>query len=158
MTGGFVAASKPIIDYLRFFARSYMFSASLPPVVIATVIAGLDVIEREPTLLAALHENVRYTADGMRSIGFDVNPQAAIIPLLVPVGMNIRQAAFKFHERGIFMNSIEYPAVPVSQQRFRISMMATHTKEDIVTAVGEVWSECTAESGLEQPVSLRGAA
>ena len=146
VTGGFVAASKPIIDYLRYFARSYMFSASLPPVVIASVIAGLDVIEKEPQLLTTLRENVRYTKDGLQKIGFDIHPQAAIIPLRVPVGMNIRSMARKFHERGIFVNSIEYPAVPVSQQRFRISMMATHTKEDIdklLTAVNEVWSEST---------------
>ncbi len=148
VTGGFVAASKPIIDYLRYFARSYMFSASLPPVVIASVIAGLDVIEKEPQLLTALRENVRYTTDGLHKIGFEVHPQAAIIPLRVPVGMNIRSMARKFHERGIFINSIEYPAVPVSQQRFRISMMATHTKEDIdklLTAVEEVWSESTSK-------------
>jgi glycine C-acetyltransferase len=45
--------------------------------------------------------------------------------------MNIRKAANQFHKRGIFVNSIEYPAVPLSLQRFRISIMATHTKEDI---------------------------
>jgi glycine C-acetyltransferase len=57
--------------------------------------------------------------------------------------MNVRKAAHEFHKRGIFVNSIEYPAVPLSQQRFRISVMATHTKEDIdklVTVVEEVWN------------------
>jgi glycine C-acetyltransferase len=56
--------------------------------------------------------------------------------------MDIRKAVFKFHEMGIFLNSIEYPAVPISQQRFRISLMSIHTKEDIdklVSAVCEVW-------------------
>ncbi len=51
-TGGFIASTGPIIEYLRYFARSYMFSASLPPVVAAAVIAGLDVIEQEPELIA----------------------------------------------------------------------------------------------------------
>ena len=55
-SGGFVAASKPVINYLRFFARSYMFSASLPPTVIATILAGLDVIEKEPELIAKRSE------------------------------------------------------------------------------------------------------
>jgi glycine C-acetyltransferase len=57
--------------------------------------------------------------------------------------MDIRQASRLFHERGMFVNSIEYPAVPVSQQRFRISMMATHTHGDIdrlLEVVEEVWS------------------
>jgi len=142
VVGGFVAASKPIIDYLRCFARSYMFSASLPPAVIATVLAGLDVLEDEPELITRFRENVEYTAEGLRALGFDVHPKAGIIPLRVPEVMNIRQASYKFHEAGIFMNSIEYPAVPVSQQRFRISLMATHTKQDIdrlLMAIDEVW-------------------
>ena len=144
VSGGFVAASRSIIDYLRFFARPYMFSASLPPVVIASVLAGLDVIEREPELLNTLRDNVGYTAQGLHDLGFDVHPQAAIIPLRVPAGMNIRQAAYKFHELGMFVNSIEYPAVPISQQRFRISLMATHTRQDIdrlLAAIEEVWKE-----------------
>jgi glycine C-acetyltransferase len=56
--------------------------------------------------------------------------------------MNIRDASFKFHQKGIFINSIEYPAVPKSQQRFRISIMATHTKKDIdrlMEAITEIW-------------------
>ncbi len=143
VSGGFVAAAKPIIDYLRYFARSYMFSASLPPVVIATVLAGLDVMEQEPERLTQLRQNIATATAALRRIGFSSPSQSAIIPLRVPVEMDIRRAAKLFHERGIFLNSIEYPAVPVSQQRFRISIMATHTNEDIarlVSAVEEVWA------------------
>ena len=142
VTGGFIAASKPIIDYLRYFARTYMFSASLPPMVIAAVHAGLDVMEQEPDRLAALRENTRYAVERLCSLGFDVKGDSPIIALRVPLGMNIRHTGQEFHRRGIFVNSIEYPAVPVSQQRFRISMMAAHTRADIdalVTAVQEVW-------------------
>jgi glycine C-acetyltransferase len=145
VTGAFVAGSRDIINYLRFFARSYMFSASLPPPVVATVLGGLEVMDREPERLEALKENVRYATDGLRRLGFTVHPEAAIIPLIVPTSIDIREASRKFHEYGIFVNSVEYPAVPVSQQRFRISMMATHTKQDIdrlLTAVEEVWAEC----------------
>ena len=161
VSGGFVAASKSIIDYLRYFARPYMFSASLPPVVIATVLAGLDVIEREPELLTSLRDNVEYTLKGLRYLGFDLHPQAAIIPLRVPTGMNIRQAAYKFHELGMFVNSIEYPAVPLSQQRFRVSLMATHTRQDIdrlLSAVEEVWKEFKlGHLSLTQEASLQVA-
>jgi glycine C-acetyltransferase len=146
-TGGFVAASKPIIDYLRYFARSYMFSASLPPATVATVLAGLDVIEREPWLSQRLRTNVQQATDALQQSGFDVHPQAAIIPLRVPGDMDIRRMAYGFHQRGFFLNSVEYPAVPISQQRFRISVMATHTPDDInrlVGAINEVWAEETA--------------
>lgn len=144
--GGFVSASKPIIDYMRFFARSYMFSASLPPVIIAAVLAGLDIIEQEPTRIRQLHENVRYAANGLKNLGMNVFPQAAIIALRVPETMDIRKAAYCFHTSGIFVNAIEYPAVPVNQQRFRISLMATHTKEDIdrlLECVKQVWAKCS---------------
>jgi glycine C-acetyltransferase len=143
VTGAFVAASRKIITYLRFFARSYMFSASLPPPVVASVLAGLDVMEKEPERLASLRGNVHYATSGLRGLGFDLQPEAAILPLRVPESMRIREASRKFHERGIFVNSVEYPAVPIREQRFRISMMATHTREDIdrlLSAVKAIWS------------------
>jgi glycine C-acetyltransferase len=148
-TGGFVAASKAIVDYLRYFSRSYMFSASLPPPVIATVLAGLDVIEQEPELIQKLHRNVQQLTCSLQQSGFDVRPEAAIVPLRVPRDMDIRRMGYAFHNRGIFLNSVEYPAVPVSQQRFRISLMATHTSEDIdrlVETINEVWAEESASA------------
>lgn len=143
VTGGFISAAKPVIDYLRFFARSYMFSASLPPVVVAAVLAGLDVIEKEPERRQMLFNNVSYAADNLRKFGFVTEPKAGIITLRVPENMNIREAAQHFHNAGIFLNAIEYPAVPVNEQRFRISMMATHTRDDInklIECVEETWS------------------
>jgi len=142
--GGFVSASKPIVDYLRYFARSHMFSASLPPPVIAAVLAGLDVLEREPELRRQLLTNVRYAADELKKIGHEVEPEAAIITLTVPEEMDIRESAYHLHQAGLFVNAIEYPAVPLNRQRFRISLMATHTKNDIdrlVQAIAQVWTE-----------------
>ena len=156
VVGGFVSASKDIINYLRFFARSYMFSASLPPPTLAAVLAGLDILEHEATLIEKLHDNIAYAKQMFKEIGFDISTISPIIALIVPVGMNIREAAYHFHKKGIFVNSIEYPAVPVNQQRFRISLMATHTKKDIdtlVACVDEVW-HAYRERQMEQPVSL----
>ncbi|MDR3610103.1 MAG: pyridoxal phosphate-dependent aminotransferase family protein [Ignavibacteriaceae bacterium] len=143
-TGGFVAASKPIINYLRFFARSYMFSASLSPVVIAGVSACIDIIEKDASIINRLRDNVAYAAAAFNRNGFNVEPQSAIIPLIVPGWMNIRKATNKIYKMGIFMNSIEFPAVPVSQQRFRISLMASHSIADIdrmVEAISTTWSD-----------------
>ncbi len=143
-TGGFVAASRPVVEYLRYFARSYMFSASLPPVIAATVLAGLDVMEHEPELLSALRENSRYAREVLAPFGIPAGSGGPIIPLKVSAGMNIRQMSKRFHDLGIFLNSVEYPAVPVTSQRFRVSLMATHTKEDIdrlADAAAIVWKE-----------------
>ncbi len=151
MVGGFVCADKAVIDYLRFFARSYMFSASLPPVVVAGVLAGLQVLRDEPWLRYRLHDNVHYLTEGLRALGFSINPQAAIIAIHVPDWMNIRQAALRFHELGIFLNAIEYPAVPLNQQRFRISLMASHTRQDLdrlLSAIEQVWKEQSEAANL----------
>lgn len=153
VVGGFVSTSKPIADYLRFFARSYMFSSSIPPTVVAAVLAGMDLLEREPEIRERLWENIRYTIRGLRGLGFDLGePQTAIIPLMVPRTMNIRKAAFDLHTMGIFVSTIEYPAVSVSQQRFRISLMATHTRSDIdrlLECVEMIWEKYAGQPAAE---------
>ncbi|MBL7696996.1 MAG: pyridoxal phosphate-dependent aminotransferase family protein [Chitinophagaceae bacterium] len=147
--GGFVTASIALIEYLRYYARPYMFSASVPPPVAATVLGGLEVMENEPWLRTQLLANVEYAAKKLKPFGFYSMPQAGIITLALPPNMDIRKGAYLFHEKGIFLNPVEYPAVPANRQRFRISMMATHTKEDIdrlATAVEEVWNDSQAYS------------
>ncbi len=142
VTGGFISGSRELVHYLRFFARSYMFSAALPPTTVAAVLAALQLMEKEPWRQQQLHANVAYVAAGLRHLGFDVQPQAAIIALRVPEIMNIRAAAYEFHKKGIFVNSVEYPAVAADQQRFRISIMASHTKEDmdrLLEVIQQVW-------------------
>lgn len=143
VTGGFVCASKPLIDYLRFFARSYMFSAALSPMVLAAVDAALDVVEREPHRRKQLSDNIQYLTQKLNAIGFDIHPLTPIFVLPVPDYMEIRKAAYQFHQRGIFLNAVEYPAVPRRLQRFRISLMSDHTQEDmdrLITAIEEVWA------------------
>lgn len=144
VTGGFISGNKELVHYLRFFARSYMFSASLPPATVAAVLAGIKLLEQEPWRRQRLHDNVAYAAAGLRRLGFPVRPQAAIIALRVPPDMNIRRAAYEFHKQGIFVNSIEYPAVAADQQRFRISIMASHTKDDmdrLLEVVDGIWKK-----------------
>jgi glycine C-acetyltransferase len=157
VVGGFVCASRPMVNYLRFFARSHMFSAALPPPVVAAVLAGLDVIESEPERISRLHENVRYAIGKLRALGLSVNTESAIIALSVPPWMNLREAAFAFHQAGIFVNAIEYPAVPVDKQRFRISVIADHTKDDIDRLAGCVETIWSARSPKAEPVSILAA-
>ncbi|HEU5147235.1 MAG TPA: pyridoxal phosphate-dependent aminotransferase family protein [Chryseosolibacter sp.] len=141
--GGFITGSRDLIQYLRYYARTYMFSASIPPPVAATVLGGLDVLEREPWLRLALLANVRYAVGRLSHLEFCVSPGAAIISIKPPDGLDIKKAALELHRRNIFINAIEYPAVPMSESRFRISIMATHTRDDInrlVEAIDEVWA------------------
>lgn len=131
VTGGFLSGRKELVNYMRYFARPYMFSASLPPMTLAAVLAGLEVIKKEPELRERLQKNVLYAKRIFSSHGFEFNTITPIISLVVPKWMNIRKANALIHRQGVFLNAIEYPAVPRDKQRFRISLMAQHTQEDI---------------------------
>ena len=146
-TGGFISGAKDVIDYLRFMCAQYMFSASMPPTVIATVLGGLDVMASEKHLQLQLHKNVKYLLAEFKKIGIETNSESGIIPVIIPEDKSIRDIALKFHNKGIFLNSIEYPAVPKDKQRMRVSMMATHTKQDIDILV-KVFEEIFKEEGI----------
>ncbi|MBI4508020.1 MAG: aminotransferase class I/II-fold pyridoxal phosphate-dependent enzyme [Deltaproteobacteria bacterium] len=138
VTGGFIAGSRELVDYLRFFSRSYMFSASLPPPVVASVLAGLEFLQAHPERVKQLHENVAYLVAGLRSIGYEINCETAIIPVFVPPSINIRRVVSRLHEEGVFVNGVEYPAVPKARQRLRLSVMATFTRKDLDFALDKL--------------------
>jgi 7-keto-8-aminopelargonate synthetase-like enzyme len=135
MTGGFVSGTREVIDYLRFCSRAYIFSAHLPITTVAGVLGGLEVLEKEPELIVRLHENAKYLEKALAERGFMASRDAAIIPVMVPSEFDIREICKLFDEQDIFLNSIEYPAVPRDGQRLRLSVMATHTKEDLDLAI-----------------------
>lgn len=112
VTGGFVAGSKDLVEYLRYFARSYMFSASLSIPVVATVLACLEVIEAQPDLRIRLIENVGYAKEKLRKFGLVTDPKAAIIALRVPANMDIRKAAHIFIK-------MEYSLTQLNTLRFQ---------------------------------------
>jgi glycine C-acetyltransferase len=130
--GGFVCSSREVIDYIRFYARSYMFSTALPPAVTASLIEAVNVIEQEPDLRARLWYNIHYVHDNLRRLGFDIGPtQTAIVPILIGNDAKLREISRRVHEEGIFVNPVYYPAVPKRVSRLRLSLMATHTQADL---------------------------
>ena len=135
VTGGYVAGSRQLVDYLRFFSRSYMFSASLTPPVVASVLAGIEFLEQHPERVRQLRENVQYLLGGLRAAGYDVSCQSAILPIFIPQHINIRKVISRLHQEGIFVNGISYPAVSKDRQRLRVSVMATLTRPDLDFAV-----------------------
>jgi glycine C-acetyltransferase len=133
-TGGFVASTREVINYLHYYARSYMFSASITPSVVASVLAALNIVEKEPERRKKLWDNVHYMHDNLKAMGYDVfpsPPESAIIILTIGDEAKLRKMNLKIHEAGIFLNAVPYPAVPKDECRFRISLMATHTQDDL---------------------------
>ena len=130
--GGVAAGSEPVIHYLKHHARTLIFSASMPPSAVATVLACLDVIQQEPERRYRLWENAIYLREGLRTLGFDtVDSQTPIIPVVT--GDLERTLIFwnAVFEEGVFTNPVLPPAVPENSCRLRTSVMATHTREQL---------------------------
>ncbi len=130
--GGFAASTREVVEYLRFYSRSYMFSTALPPAVTASLIAALDVIDSEPELRERLWRNIRYLKEGLTSLGFDLGEsETAIFPIIIGDDWKVKEMARLLHQDGVFVNAVFYPAVARRLSRIRLSLMATHTKEDL---------------------------
>lgn len=129
--GGYISASQEIIDYLRVYARSNMFSTSLPPGNCASLLAALDVMG-STDVVEQLRYNSEYLRGKLKKSGFNtLNSSTAIIPVIVGDDMKTSQISKDGLEMGIVLNPIFTPAVPPNSSRIRISVMATHTKEDL---------------------------
>jgi glycine C-acetyltransferase len=130
--GGFLAADSLLIGYLRFMTRAYMFSASLPPAAINQVLAGLELIDKEGWRVKKLRENAAYLQDVLKQKGITVNKtDSAIVTIIIPAEKNIRKIGKRIHDAGIFLNTVEYPAVSKEFERLRISVMANHSTQDL---------------------------
>jgi 8-amino-7-oxononanoate synthase len=130
--GGAAAGPEPVIHWLKHHARTLIFSASMPPSSVATVLACLDVIEREPERRVQLWENAAYLREGLIALGFDtVTSETPIIPVVT--GNMERTFVFwrALFDAGVFTNPVLPPAVPESSCRLRTSVMATHSRDQL---------------------------
>jgi len=130
--GGVIAGPESVIHYLKHHARSLIFSASMPPSAVASVLAALDVIQEEPERKDALWHNTRRMQDGLRTLGYDIGrSETPVIPVLI--GEMERMLMFwkELFDAGVFTNPVTPPAVPENSCRLRISLMATHTDEHV---------------------------
>ncbi len=130
--GGVVAGPESVIHYLKHHARSLIFSASMPPASVATVLAALDVIEREPERREQLWRNTRRMQEELRRLGYDIGPsETPIVPILIGDIEETFVFWKELFDAGVFTNPVTPPAVPENSCRLRISLMATHTDEHI---------------------------
>lgn len=146
--GGAVGGPEPVIHYLRHHARTLIFSASMPPAAVATVLACLDVMEQEPERRPKLWENAMYLREGLKTLGFDtVTSETPIIPVVT--GEMDRTFVFwrALFDAGVFTNPVLPPAVPESSCRLRTSVMATHTRDQL-DRVLDAFATVRAELGM----------
>ena len=130
--GGFIAASEPVIHYIKHHARSLIFSASPPPASVAAVSAALDIMEREPERRQRLWSNTRKLREGLQAMGFDTGrSETPIVPVILHNDLQVFRMWKLLHEEGVFVNPVVSPAVPNGRALIRTSVMATHTEEQL---------------------------
>jgi 8-amino-7-oxononanoate synthase len=134
--GGFIASDRATINYLKHHSRALIFSASMPASNVASVMAALDIIEAEPERIQKLCDNTRRMADGLKSLGFDLGKSTTpILPLFLGDDLLCFKMCRVLNDEGIFVNPVVSPAVEAGHALLRVSLMATHTFEQIDCAL-----------------------
>ncbi len=139
--GGFIAANKTVIEFLKHHARSLIFSASISPASTASVLSALQIIKREPERIDKLWKLTHYALKSLHQLGFDTGVSCTpIIPIYIRDDLKTFQLSKMLLDEGVFVNPVTSPAVPKDDTLIRFSLMATHTKEQIDEAVGKIYS------------------
>lgn len=130
--GAFVAGSYELIDWLVNRARSFIYTTGIPPAVAASVLAALDILEREPERRQRLWDNTKFLSDGLRSLGYTLgDTRSQILPVIIGEAGQTMALAEAVLQHGVFAHGIRPPTVPEGTSRIRATPMATHTQEHL---------------------------
>ena len=128
--GGYMAASREVVDYVRHNSRPFIFCASITPAACATTIKALEILEREPERPARLLEIANYVREGLTNRGIKIRQSLTpIIPIYTYDTVTTLTMSKLLYEAGVYVNSVLPPATPATECLLRTSYMATHTNE-----------------------------
>jgi 8-amino-7-oxononanoate synthase len=137
--GGFIASSKPVIDYLRHTSRPYIFSASNTPAATAAANAALDIMAAEPERIKHLWDLTHYALKNFREMGCEIgNTSTPIIPLFIRDNDKTFSIVRDLFNDGIFVNPVVSPAVAPTDTLIRFSLMATNTFQQLDIAFEKI--------------------
>lgn len=146
--GGFIAADKDTINWMRHSVRPYIFTASIPPSATASVIAAIEIMRSEPERQENLWKVANYALKSFREAGFEIgNTETPIIPLYVRDNDKTFMVTKMLLDEGVFVNPVISPAVPPEDTLIRLAWMATHTLEHVDFAVDKT-VKCFKKLGL----------
>jgi len=137
--GGFIASDRDTIDYLKHCSRALIFSASISPANAAAALCALEIMQREPERIQNLWHVTGLLRNGLKELGFDIGTsQTPIIPVHVGDMMTCFRMCKRLEEEGVFVNPVVAPAVPQTDTLIRLSVMATHTEEQVMFALDKM--------------------
>ncbi|MFQ5604513.1 MAG: aminotransferase class I/II-fold pyridoxal phosphate-dependent enzyme [bacterium] len=146
--GGFIAANARVIDYIKHHSRALIFSASMPPAAVASVIAALDIIKKEPERRERLWQIVRKMKSAFDELGFDTcKSDSPVVPIVIGEMMDTFVFWKQLFENGVFANPAVPPAVPPGKSLIRTSYMATHTDDELDKVI-EIFANLGKKFGL----------
>jgi glycine C-acetyltransferase len=130
--GGFTCARKEVVEFLRQRSRPYLFSNSLPPMIVMAALKAVELIAESASLRDRLHANARQLRSALEAAGFRLKPgQHPILPVMLGDATLASQMADRLLDRGIYVIGFSYPVVPQGQARIRIQVSAAHTPEQL---------------------------
>ena len=146
--GGFIAGDADVVHYIKHFARSLIFSASIPPGNAAAALASLQVMREEPERIERVNQIGERMRTGFKELGFDIgNSETPVIPILIGSDEKTFLTWKLLFDAGVFVNPVISPAVSPGRQLLRTSYMATHT-DDQLDKVLEIFGQIGKQVGL----------
>jgi glycine C-acetyltransferase len=147
-SGGYVAARREIVAWLRQRSRPYLFSNSIAPVVAAGTLRVLDLLESSPELRDRVHANARYFRAEMQKLGYTLLPgEHPIIPIMLGDATLAVRLAERMQAEGVYVVAFAFPVVPHGKARIRTQMNAAHTTAQL-TRVVQAFAACGRELGI----------
>ncbi len=141
-SGGYIAANKKIVEYLRHESRGFMYSGATSTIPIAAALKSIEVFEREKhTLVRKLHQNTALFSEALKNLGIDIgNSKTSIIPIMVGEPYLAGVAAKRCQDEGIYIHAVFPPVVPAGRAILRASVTAAHTAADLLGASIKIYA------------------
>ena len=135
-SGGFTSASKEIINMLRQKSRPYLFSNSIPPVIVSASIEVLKIISKSSDLIKKINENTIYFRKEIQKVGLHIKKGIhPIVPIMIGDAKKAQKMAEMLLKENIYVIGFSFPVVPKNEARIRVQISAAHTKSDLDKAV-----------------------
>jgi len=146
--GGFIAGDEDVINFIKHNSRSLLFSASMTPASVATVLCAIEIMESEPERIKHLWDITMYANERFKTLGFDIGKsESPIIPLFIRDDIKALKMSQSLMAEGVFVNPVVSPGVPKEDSLIRFSLMATHTFDQVDIAIDKI-TKCAEKLGV----------